>query len=293
MKYQFALIPALALSASILAIGSTSAPVQAPTVQFPQASPAALVREQVGLTTVEVEYSRPGVKGRKIFGGLVPYDEVWRTGANAATKVTFSTDVNFGGKQVAAGSYGLFTIPGKREWTVILNKITEQWGSYSYDESNDLVRVKAAPQTLGEPVETMSIALHGIRDNAANFAISWEATRVSIPIQTNLVEVLVPQIKAAMAGDGNQKPYLASAMFYYEHDVDLMQAIEWIDVALEAQPEAVWILYRKGLILSKLGEHEAAIDTANQTIDQAKKLGGELGSEYTRLGEELINRSGS
>ena len=188
------------------------------------------------------------------------------------------------------GSYALFSIPGEKEWTVILNRVTDQWGSYGYDPQNDVVRVKVQAQQLAEPVETMSISMRDMRDDAGTLAITWEKTRVPIRIETNLVDTLVPQIEAAMASEGGQKPYLQAAMFYYEHDVDLTKSIEWIDRALEAEPQAVWILYRKGLVLAKLGEHEAAIDTARQLIDLAGKAGGELGAEYTRLGESLITR---
>jgi len=288
MKHIVPLSAAALLAASFLAFSTPAR--QDGGVQFPQASPAALVRDQIGLTTVEVEYSRPGVKGREIFGGLVPYGEVWRTGANAATKVTFSSDVTFGGAEVPAGSYALFTVPGESEWTVILNEVVGQWGSYNYDPAGDVARVTAPVTKLPQPVETMIIALHDLKDHAASFTITWDRTRVAVPIETNLVETLVPQIEAAMEAGGDQKPYLAAAMFYYEHDVDLTKSIEWIDKALESQPEAVWILYRKGLILAKLGEKEAAVETARKTVEQAQKVGGTLGAEYTRLAAARIAR---
>lgn len=296
MKYRAHTIALFALSASLLAplaaTGRAPAPDDAPAVQFPKASPPALVREQVGLTTVEVAYSRPGAKGRKVFGGLIPYGEVWRTGANEATKITFSTDVTFGGEPVPAGTYALFTIPGESEWTVILNSDTEQWGSYGHQAEKDVAAVTAAVTALAQPVETFAISLRDLRGSTATLTLDWEKTRVSVPLETNLVEVLVPQIEAAMAGDGEPKPYFQAAMFYYEHDVDLTKAIEWMDQALAAQPDAVWMVYRRGLILAALGETEAAIEAAHRTVELAGQQPGELGAEYKRLGEALLERAG-
>src|SRR5262245_44278173 len=141
------------LSAAFLALASPAllaAPSQEKGLEFPQPSPGATLKQRVGLTDFEIVYSRPSVKGRKIFGALVPFGEVWRTGANAATKITFSTDVKFEGQNVPAGSYALVTIPGEKEWTVILSKVTGDWGAYAYDEKNDQLRVKVAPETLAE-----------------------------------------------------------------------------------------------------------------------------------------------
>jgi hypothetical protein len=278
------------LCASFLAIVaplSSPRPLQGPSLEFPQASPAASFKQRIGLTDVEVEYSRPSAKGRKIMGGLVPYGEVWRTGANTATKITFGADVKFEGTAVSAGSYALFTIPGETEWTVILSKVTGQWGSYSYAEKDDLLRAKVKPIALKDPVETMSISVEDVRDDSAHLAITWEKTRVAMKIETDIVATLVPKIKAAMAGEG-KKPYFSAAMFYYEHDLDLKQALAWMDEALKEKPDAVWMVYRKGLIQAKAGDKKGALATAQAALDLAKKAGGSAGTEYTRLSEALI-----
>jgi hypothetical protein len=146
----------------------------------PAPSPACSLKQRVGTTDIEIVYSRPGVKGRTIFGGLVPYDKVWRTGANEATRITFSAPVKVNGADVAAGTYGLFTIPGEKEWTIILNKTAQQWGAFKYDEKADLVRVKAAPVKLAEPVETFTIDINDIRDDSATLNLIWEKTRVPV-----------------------------------------------------------------------------------------------------------------
>ncbi len=282
-----ALFPAVLLA---LLADTTAVSAQSGDLAFPAASPPALVRETFGLTTVEIEYARPGVKGRRIFGGLVPYGEVWRTGANAATRVSFDTDVTVGGEDVAAGTYALFTIPGEDEWTVILNDVSGQWGSYAYDSSRDVVRVAVEPQVLHDPVETLHIGLEDLRDESARLVVSWDRTRVAVPVEADLVELLVPRIEAAMAGDAEPKPYLSAAMFYYEHDVDLDKALAWIDGALGQQPDAVWVVYRKGLILEKRGELEAARGEAERAIALADGVGGALGAEYRRLSEGLRDR---
>jgi tetratricopeptide (TPR) repeat protein len=262
---------------------------QADALDFPAASPQALVREQVGLTTVEIEYARPSCKGRKIFGGLIPYGEVWRTGANEATRIMFSTDISFGGEAVSAGTYALFTIPGKTEWTVILNQVTGQWGSYGYNPAQDVVRVTVDAEKLEQRVETMRLGLAHMRDDSAQLELAWENTRVLLPIKTDLVAMLVPKIEAAMAAPGDRKPYLASAMFYYHHEIDLDKSLQWIDAELAQQPQAVWIQYRKGLILAKLGDKLASMEAAQRALELADAAGGELGAEYRRLSEALLD----
>jgi hypothetical protein len=257
-------------------------------IDFPQASPTASVKERVGVTGVSIEYSRPSARERKVFGGLVPYGVVWRTGANAATKITFSTDVKLGGAAVPAGSYALFTIPGEAEWTVILSKVVDdQWGSYAYDKKDDQARVKVKPVAMAEPLETMTISLQDMRGGKANLVIAWEKTKVSIEIDTELVAKIKPQIEAAMAGSG-EKPYFAAAMFYYENNLDMALAKDWIEAAAKKQPDAVWLIYREGLILKKAGDKEGAMAAAKQALDLASKAEGELKAEYTRLSETLI-----
>jgi len=278
------------LSAALFALAVPAAsalPSQDKGLEFPQPSPAATLKQRVGLTDFEIAYSRPSVKGRKIFGGLVPFGEVWRTGANAATKITFSTDVGFEGQLVPAGSYALVTIPGEKEWTVILNKATGDWGAYAYDEKNDQLRVKVKPVALAELVETMTIDFAGLRDDSATLSIAWEKTRVPVKLETDLVESLKEKIQAAMAGEG-KKPYFQAAMFYYEHDLDLKQALAWIDEAIKEKPDAVWMVYRKGLIQAKAGDKKGALASAQAALELAKKAGGSLGAEYTRLSETLI-----
>jgi hypothetical protein len=260
----------------------------APHLDIPAGSPASTIKQRVGVTDVEVVYSRPSMRGRVVFGGLVPYGEVWRTGANNATRITFSTPITFQGKRVDAGTYELFTIPGKEEWTVILQKAAKQWGAYVYDQKNDVVRVTAKPVPHPEPVETFAFNFNNLRDDSATLNLVWDQTRVPVTLETDVVTTLVPQIEAAMAAPGGNKPYTPAAMFYLEHNLDLKKAVAWMDAALAEQPNFYPFTYRKALIQAKMGDKDGAIATAKLSMDQASKDKGPAKDEYIRLNEALI-----
>jgi hypothetical protein len=277
------------IAGSVLATG-LFAQSPAPKIDFPAASPAASFKQRVGLTDIEVDYSRPSMHGRKIFGGLQPYGEIWRTGANNATKVTFSTAVKFAGADVPAGSYALFTIPGETEWTVILNKVTGQWGAYAYDEKNDFVRVKVKPVALPFPNESLLISVGYLRPDSAVLEIIWENTLVPVKIAVDVAGALVPQIEAVMASADAKKPYFASAMFYYDNNLDMKKAAAWMDAAIAEQPDAFYMIYRKGLILEKAGDKAGALAAAQKSLEMARKAPGLVGTEYVRLDEALIAR---
>lgn len=287
MKNSILCATLVAITASLLAPTLEARPAQTPALEFPQPSPAATVKQRVGITDVEITYSRPAVKGRKIFGGLVPYGELWRTGANAAPKITFSADVKFGGQAVPAGTYALFTIPDAAEWTVILNKVAEQSGTSTYDQKNDLLRVKAKPVALTTPVENFRIDLDQLSDVGGVLSIAWDKITVPVRIETNVVAVLVPKIQAAMAAEG-KKPYYQAAMFYYENNIDLKQAAKWMEEANKERPDTVWMVHRHALILAKAGDKAGALAAANRSLELAAKIGGAQGAEYKRLNEELI-----
>jgi hypothetical protein len=167
------------VSSVFLAAGVFAQPAKAPSVV---ASPPCTLKQRVGTTDIEVAYSRPGAKGRTMLGDHEPYGKVWRTGANEATKITFSAPVKLNGAEVPAGTYALFSIPGESEWTIIVNKGAKQWGAFRYDEKEDLVRVKATPVKLAEAVETFTIDLNDIRDDSATLNLIWEKTRVPVKL---------------------------------------------------------------------------------------------------------------
>jgi hypothetical protein len=259
-----------------------------PKIEFPAASPAATVKQRVGLTEIEISYSRPGLKGRVVVGNIDPYGKVWRTGANSATRVSFSTPVKLQGNKLDAGTYELFTIPGRDEWTVILQKAGNQWGAYQYKEVNDVLRVTAKPVALANPVETFTIDLNDLRDESATLNLIWADWRVPVKLEVDVGSILVPQIEAVMASGAAEKPYAQAAMFYADHDLDLKKAVSWINTAIAEQPKGFWLFYHKARILAKLGDKEGALATARQSIALAAESAGPAKAEYTRLNEALI-----
>ncbi len=260
----------------------------APQIQFPSASPPATLKQRVGLTDVEISYSRPSVKGRKIFGELLPYGEIWRTGANQATQITFSTPVKLNGTALEAGTYELFSIPSADEWTVIVHKPMSQWGSYAYDAKNDVTRLKVKPVTLPSPIETFTFQIGDLRDESATIYFAWERVRVPLKLEVDVKSVILPQIEKAMASNNPKKPYFPAAMFYFEHNIDLNKALQWIDAALAADPNAFYIAYHKARLLAKMGNKEAAKAAAAQSKEIANKLGGAVAKEYTHLNDTLL-----
>jgi len=264
---------------------ATGVKAQTPTVEFPAPSPACTIKQRVGLTDIEIVYSRPSMKDRKVFGGLVSYGQVWRTGANAATKITFSTPVKLNGTDIPAGTYALFTIPGEAEWTIIINKGAAQWGAFQYDEKADVARFKTTPVRLEEQIETFTIEFNDLRDESAILNLVWDQTVVPIKIEIPLTDKLVPQIEAVMASDAKQKPYYQAAMFYYDHGLDLQKASKWVDAAI-AQREAYYIVHLKAKILAKLGDKEGAIAAAKRSSELAVKAKDD---GYVKLNAGLIS----
>lgn len=277
----------LVVVAALPLIGADGAAVPAP--KFPAQSPAATVTQDLGLTKIEVVYSRPGVKGRKIFGGTEAFGRVWRTGANTATKISFSTPVKFGGAAVPAGAYALYTIPGESEWTVILNKVTGQWGAYQYDEKNDLVRVKAKPVALTQLVETFTIDINDLRDQSATLNLVWEKTRVPVRIEVDVASTLVPQIEAFMASGGKITPgqYYNAAVFYYENGGDLQKARTWIEAAVNNPKPAFYMMHWKAKILARLGDAAGARVAAAKSKELAVTAEGAQ-SPFVKMNDDLV-----
>ena len=283
LKSALLLISGFALATGLFA--------EAPKIAFPAASPASTLKQRIGATDVEIVYSRPGKKGRMVYGGLVPFGEVWRTGANASTKITFTTAVKLNGTDIPAGTYALYTIPTETSWTVIIDKDTSLWGSYDYNPKNDLVRFKAFPVKLTEPVETFTIEFNDIRDDTATLNLIWEKTCVPVKLEVDLVHTLVTQITAAMASAEKKKSgtYLQAAAFYFDQGLDLKQPIAWLDTALADQPKNAYaVLHLKAKILAKLGDKPGATDAANQSLALAAKAGGTVAEEYGKLNNDLL-----
>jgi Protein of unknown function (DUF2911) len=254
---------------------TTAVTQQASALEFPAASPLCSLKQRVGLTDVQVSYSRPGAKGRNVFGALVPYGKLWRAGANQATKISFSTAIKLNGTDIAAGAYSLFAIPTKDEWTLIINKDAEQAGTGKYDEKLDVARIKAKPEELQHSVENYTIEIDPIDDETASLNLVWERTKVSLKLKVDFVEKLVPQVEAAMASDEQKKPYVQAALFFLNHSKDLKKADEWIDAAIAERPVYPFF-FIKAQILAKLGDKKEALNAA--------KKAGELATQADDLG---------
>jgi len=263
---------------------------QTPRIDFPTASPPCTLKQRVGLTDITVVYSRPGVKGRAIFGGIVPYGIVWRTGANQATKISFSTPVKLEGTDIPAGTYALFTIPGEQEWTIIISTNANQWGAFQYNEKDDFARFKVTPITLSQGIETFTIEFNRIRDESALINLVWDKTLVPIHLQVEVTDKLVPQIEAAMAAPGKKSDgfYFQAATFYDDHDLDLKKALDWVNAGLEDNPRIAYeMLHLKAQILAKQGDKPGAIAAAKQSTELAIKAEGP-GSSFVKMNQDLI-----
>lgn len=284
-------VRALLVSACALTLvsGLSAQAPAAPKLEIPAASPAASFKQRVGITDIEVAYSRPSVKGREVFGKLEPFGEVWRLGANTATRVTFSTGLKVQGSPLAAGAYEVFALLGKSEWTVIFQKVGEKsnWGAYGYKQENDTLRVTAKVAALAQPVESFTIAVNNLRDSSATLDFTWEKTLVSLKLETD-VSSLVPGIEAVMAGDYSKKPYVGAAMFYLDNNFDLKKALEWMNAAVAEQPEAFYFVYRKAKVQAAMGDKAGALATAQASLAGAAKAPAALKDEYTRLNNALI-----
>lgn len=251
-------------------------------LRTPAPSPTQTIKQDFGISSIELVYSRPGMKGRKIFGDLVPWNKVWRTGANSATRIKFGDDVNFGGQPLKAGEYALYTIPGENEWEIIINKGSANWGT-DYKQEDDLLRVKVKPVKLEQPIETFSMQFANVKSNSTDLRIMWDKTAISVPITTDVDKKVMAQINSVMTKDN--RPYFQSAMYYAENGKDLNQAVQWFDKAIEQNPKAYWVYYQKASALAKLGKKTEAKVVAQKSMELARE---QKNDDYVTLNEKLI-----
>ena len=253
---------------TILATTAALAQQNAPSVKYPRVSQKSSLMQTIGTTDMTITYSRPGVKGRKVWGTLVPYGQVWRTGANEATTIAFSDDVTINGQPLKAGTYSLHTIPGEKEWTLIFNSVANQWGSYSYDATKDALRVKATPATASF-VEWLTFEVPMLSTDQATVSLRWENVAVPFTVNSNTTQKVLAQAKAAVAAakpDDARTPSQA-ASFALDNNM-LNEASEWADASLKAG-ESMGNLWLKARILAKQGKKADAIATAEKAL--AKK----------------------
>jgi hypothetical protein len=258
---------------------------QAQTIAAPQPSPTQTLTQNFSVGTVELSYSRPSLKGRKLGVELAPYGKVWRTGANNATTVKFSDDVTIGGTLLKAGKYGVLSIPGATEWTFIITKDLNVTQPDQYNQANDVVRVKAIPLKLGNKVETLTINFGNITGTACDLQLMWDNTLVSLPISIDTDAKVMKQIGDIF--DKDNKPYYAAAQYYYDNGKDLSKAKDWIDKATAdpANAKAFYIYLLKARIYQKLGNKAVAKSTAEKTIALATEAKND---EYVKMAQDVI-----
>jgi hypothetical protein len=261
-------------------------------VEFPAPSPPGTLKQRVGLTDIEIVYSRPSMRGREIFGAMIPYGEVWRTGANAATRISFSTDVTLQGAALPAGVYELFTIPGRDEWTIIVQKLPEKasWGAYAYDRKNDAARKTAKPIALATPVETFAFGTADLSDTGATINIEWENTRVPLKLEVDTVGMLMPKIRAAIA-EGGPKTwdfYYGAAALLYNSGGDVEQALAWVEESLKLRGDYPPPLLLQVRLLAGLGRNAEAIAAAEKTVAAGLKVEGP-GSVMARQAQDIAD----
>lgn len=254
-------------------------------IRTPAPSPTAELKQAVGLTDVTINYSRPGVKDRVIFAedGLVPFGKIWRTGANSATKFTFSDDVKLGGKEVKAGSYAVLTIPNAEEWTINLYKY-ESGNFGSYTEKDPDVSLTAKPEVLPIKLESFTIDIGYLRNNSANIALIWDNTLVPIPLEVDVDSKVMAAIESVMGGP-SLNDYYEAATYYHNSGKDLKQALKWVQKATSGDNPRYWQVREEALILADLESYGEAISAAKRSLELAQKAEND---DYVRMNEKSI-----
>lgn len=260
------------LLGTIIGLSSLAAYSQGPSMPAP--SPAASVSQTFGLTKVEINYSSPGVKGRQIWGGLVPYDSVWRTGANACTTISFSTDVTIGGNAIKKGKYALFTIPGKMSWTIILNSDADQWGAYDYKKSLDIARFTVSAQPA-DMKERMTFMIEANSDSVGVVTLWWEKLKVSFPVMADTKGFVVKSIDDFATNTQNLwRSYANSANYYVDNNLDLKKAHEWAQMSINMKEN-----YYNRYVMAKVLKAEGNPKEALKYAMEAKTIGDKINDE--------------
>jgi hypothetical protein len=270
------------IAAAFIALSTITAHGQQ--IKMPAPSPSQTVKQAFGLGEITIDYSRPLAKGRVIFGDLVPYGNIWRTGANAATRITFSDDVTFEGRAVKAGTYALYTVPGQQSWDIMLYKDLSLGGNVaSYKKDDEVLRVRVTPRANSRMVQSFTINLDNVAPSSATLQLMWERTIVPIKISTDIDSRVMKNIESVMKVE-DSRPYFQAANYYYENDKDLNQALTWVNKAIE-QNRAFYVVHLKAKILQKMKNYDAAIEAAQESMSLARDAKSE---DYIRLNEKLI-----
>jgi len=254
-------------------------------IQIPASSPASTLSQMVGLSKVTIEYNRPSVKNRKVFGDLVPYGKVWRTGANKITTITFDKDVLVNGQKIAAGTYGFCTIPGQKEWTLIFNSDNQQWGTYGYDQKKDVLRLTAKPERRIVKQEHLTIGFDAFTAMSSDIVISWENTTVRFKVEHNAKDQIMAEIEEKTSKpDATTDTYSDAASYYLENNLDANKALAWADKVVEKDKQ-YWTYGLRARILAKLGQCDKASADAKLSLEMAKK---ENDPAYVKMAEKVL-----
>jgi tetratricopeptide (TPR) repeat protein len=260
---------------------------KAQALKTPAPSPLQTIDQAFGLSNMKIEYSRPSVKGRVIFGDLVPYGKVWRTGANSSTKITFGDDVKVEGVALKAGTYAIYTIPNKESWDVIFYKDLTLGGNVAeFKAADEIMRVKGKVSASPLKVETFTINIADMTTTSANIELLWDMTKVTFAVTTEIDEKVMKNIDAALEKDS--RPYFQAAGYYYDNNKDLVKALGWVNTAIEQNPKAYYMVHLKAKIQLKMKDNKGAIESAEKSMAIAKEEGSE---DYVHLNEKLIKEA--
>ncbi|MBK9254567.1 MAG: DUF2911 domain-containing protein [Saprospiraceae bacterium] len=256
-------------------------------IKTPAASPLAKGEYSAGLTTVNLEYSRPSMNGRKIFGDLVPYNTMWRTGANKNSMITFSDDVKIGDSEVKKGSYAIFAKPGAASWEVYFYSDTENWGTpENWDDAKVAAKVMVTPTKLANSIETFTINVGHLTNDYFHLEMMWENTNVAIKVEVPTDKKVSANIAQVMGGP-TSGDYYNAARYYREAKKDLNQSLAWMNKSIEMGNEKFWVLRQKSLIQADLGDFKGAIETANKSLAMSKEAGN---ADYIKMNEDSIKQ---
>lgn len=252
-------------------------------LKVPQPSPTQTVTQAFGIGEIKIEYSRPAVKGRVIFGDLVPYGKVWRTGANQSTKITVGDDIKINGSALAAGTYAMYTMPNAAEWDVMFYKDLTLGGNVAdYKAENEVLRVKVKPTAMMDKMENFTININNIMPTSCTIDLLWDKTKVSIPVTMEIDTKVMANIEKEMA---DKRPYHQAATYYYDNNKDMTKALEWENKAAEANPKAYWVFHQKAKIQMRLNDKAGAMKSAETSLALATE---DEDGAYIKMNESLI-----
>lgn len=259
-------------------------------IEIPQPSPSSTIEQKVGLTDVTLEYSRPGMRGRTIFGDLVPYDKMWRTGANSNTKITFSQSVTIGGTELKAGSYAIYTKPGEASWDVYFYTDTNNWGiPQEWDESKVAATINVPAVENAMTTETFTLSVDDLSNSGATLGIKWENTYVGVPFEVPTDDMVSSAIDKVMNGPG-AGDYYSAAVYYFSSDKDIEKSKTWMEKALSMMTPRFWHLRQMSLIYAKAGDTKAAIEAAKKSLAGAEKAGN---ADYVKMNKDSLEEWGA